>query len=109
MKVVYRQLILMLNQLYSTSHMVVLSNIRSYSDYDFFNGHRMQSGGRKGIRFYLMDMECMLSTSEWLVCEIFTRIEAVEFDVVGFFFCIFYFSDSTSTSTSTASSMKLHY
>ncbi|GKE65783.1 hypothetical protein Tco_1519944 [Tanacetum coccineum] len=65
--------------------MVVLSNIRVYSDYDFFNGHRMQSGGRKGIRFYLMDMDYMLSTSEWLITE------AVQFDVVGFFFCFFYF------------------
>ncbi|GJR51629.1 hypothetical protein Tco_1402150 [Tanacetum coccineum] len=48
MEVVYRQLILMLNPLYSTSRMVVLSNIRAYSDYDFFNGHQMQLGGRKG-------------------------------------------------------------
>ncbi|GKD29842.1 hypothetical protein Tco_1240620 [Tanacetum coccineum] len=47
-EVVHRQLILMLNQIYSTSHMVVLSNIRAYSDYDFSDGHRMQSGGRKG-------------------------------------------------------------
>ncbi|GJT29542.1 retrovirus-related pol polyprotein from transposon TNT 1-94 [Tanacetum coccineum] len=69
-EVVHRQLILMLNQIYSTSHMVVLSNIRAYSDYDFFDGHRMQSGGRKGIRFYLMEMDCMLSTSGWLVCEV---------------------------------------
>ncbi|GJW61631.1 hypothetical protein Tco_0110966 [Tanacetum coccineum] len=28
--------------------MVVLSNIQAYSDYDFSDGHRMQSGGRKG-------------------------------------------------------------
>ncbi|GJQ93855.1 zinc finger, CCHC-type containing protein [Tanacetum coccineum] len=49
--------------------MVVLSNIQVYSDYDFFDGHQMQSGGRKGIRFYLMEMDCMLSTSGWLVCE----------------------------------------
>ncbi|GJX90056.1 hypothetical protein Tco_0343382 [Tanacetum coccineum] len=69
MEVVYRQLILMLNRLYSTSHVVVLSNIRAYSDYDFSNGHRMQSGGRKGILFYLMEMDCMLSTSGWLVCK----------------------------------------
>ncbi|GKA32729.1 retrovirus-related pol polyprotein from transposon TNT 1-94 [Tanacetum coccineum] len=47
-EVVHRQLILMLNQIYSTSHMVVLSNIREYSDYEFFDGHQMQSGGRKG-------------------------------------------------------------
>ncbi|GJR17453.1 hypothetical protein Tco_0965980 [Tanacetum coccineum] len=46
--------------------MVVLSNIRAYLDYDFFDGHRMQSGGRKGIRVYLMEMDCMLSTSGWI-------------------------------------------
>ncbi|GKC03870.1 putative reverse transcriptase domain-containing protein [Tanacetum coccineum] len=46
--------------------MVVLSNIRAYSDYDFLDDHRMQSGGRKGIRFYLMEMDCMLSTSRWI-------------------------------------------
>ncbi|GKC57423.1 reverse transcriptase domain-containing protein [Tanacetum coccineum] len=62
-EVVHRQLILMLNRIYSTSHVVILSNIRAYSDYDFFDGHRMQSGGRKGICFYLMEMDCMLSTS----------------------------------------------
>ncbi|GKD56539.1 hypothetical protein Tco_1289926 [Tanacetum coccineum] len=50
--------------------MVVLSNIRAYSDYDFFDGHQMQSGRRKGIHFYLMEMDCMLSTSGWLVCKV---------------------------------------
>ncbi|GJU09492.1 hypothetical protein Tco_1131888 [Tanacetum coccineum] len=75
--------------------MVVLSNIQAYSDYDFFNGHRMQSGEEKEVFdrlhqsgernvylsrlhfflsylqvcFYLMEMDCMLSTFGWLVCE----------------------------------------
>ncbi|GKD29856.1 hypothetical protein Tco_1240634, partial [Tanacetum coccineum] len=79
-EVVHRQLILMLNRIYSTSHMVVLSNIRAYSDYDFFDGHRMQSGGRKGIRFYLMEMDCMLSTSGWLVCELIQKLRQKEVD-----------------------------
>ncbi|GKE16153.1 hypothetical protein Tco_1423730 [Tanacetum coccineum] len=70
----------MLNRLYSTSYMVVLLNIRAYSDYDFFDGHRMQSGGRKGIRFYLMEMDCMLSTSGWLVCELIQKLRQKEVD-----------------------------
>ncbi|GJX77977.1 hypothetical protein Tco_0324788, partial [Tanacetum coccineum] len=63
------------------------------------------------VRFYPMEMDCMLSTSGWLVCEvcayvrrycrflacsperIFIKTEA-EFVVVGFLFCFFYFSDS---------------
>ncbi|GJY16935.1 hypothetical protein Tco_0387357 [Tanacetum coccineum] len=92
-EVVHRQLILMLNRIYSTSHMVVLSNIRAYSDYDFFDGHRMQSGGRNvylshlhfflsylQVRFYLMEMDCMLSTSGWLVCELIQKLRQKEVD-----------------------------
>ncbi|GJR24892.1 hypothetical protein Tco_0973419 [Tanacetum coccineum] len=60
--------------------MVVLSNIQAYLDYDFFDGHRMQSGGRKGIRFYLMEMDCMLSTSGWVVCELIQKLQQKEVD-----------------------------
>ncbi|GJU46528.1 hypothetical protein Tco_1203794 [Tanacetum coccineum] len=79
-EVVRRQLILMVNRIYTISHMVALSNIRAFSDYDFLDGHQMQSGGRKGIRLYLMEMDCMLSSSGWLVCELIQKLRQKEVD-----------------------------